>query len=88
MLISFPFLPASNDNSTDPYELAALSEVVNIDDYESVHGVYPVSAGRRWHGGIHLTPKLRDEPVRAIADGTVAARVKVLVASVMQPKAV
>jgi hypothetical protein len=73
MLISFPFLPASNDNSTDPYELAALSEVVNIDDYESVYGVYPVSAGRRWHGGIHLTPKLRDEPVRAIADGTVVA---------------
>jgi hypothetical protein len=37
MLISFPFLSERNDVTHD--ELAALAEVANIDDCESVHGV-------------------------------------------------
>jgi hypothetical protein len=72
MLISFPFLPQSGGNA-DSYELAALSEVASLDEYESVHGIYPVSHKRQWHGGIHLSPRFVDEPVRAIADGTVPA---------------
>jgi len=73
MLISFPFLPGSANGSADSYEQAALSEIVGLDDYESPHGIYPISRDRRWHGGVHLTPKLVNEPVRAIADGTVVA---------------
>src|SRR5471030_3013434 len=73
MLISFPFLPGSTNGSADSYEQAALSEIVKLDDYESSHGIYPISRDRRWHGGVHLTPKLVNEPVRAIADGTVVA---------------
>ncbi|MDP1682942.1 MAG: hydroxyethylthiazole kinase [Burkholderiales bacterium] len=34
-------------------------------------GGYPVSYGLGWHGGIHLTAPSADQPVRAIADGTV-----------------
>jgi predicted chitinase len=73
MLISFPFLPGSANGSADSYEQAALSEIVGLDDYESPHGIYPISRDRRWHGGVHLTPKIVNEPVRAIADGTVVA---------------
>jgi predicted chitinase len=73
MLISFSFLPGSANGSADSYEQAALSEIVGLDDYESPHGIYPISRDRRWHGGVHLTPKLVNEPVRAIADGTVVA---------------
>ena len=73
MLISFPFLPGSTNGSADSYEQAALSEISGLDDYESPHGIYPISRDRRWHGGVHLTPKLVNEPVRAIADGTVVA---------------
>jgi predicted chitinase len=73
MLISFPFLPGSTNGSADSFEQAALSEIVELDGYESAHGIYPISRDRRWHGGVHLTPKLVNEPVRAIADGTVVA---------------
>ena len=73
MLISFPFLPGANNGSADAYEQAALNETVNLDDYESAHGIYPISRERRWHGGVHLTPKFVNEPVRAIADGVVVA---------------
>jgi predicted chitinase len=73
MLISFPFLPGANNGSADAYEQAALNETVNLDDYESAHGIYPISRERRWHGGVHLTPKIVNEPVRAVADGVVVA---------------
>ncbi|AIY41472.1 hypothetical protein LT85_2314 [Collimonas arenae] len=71
MLISFPFLP--EPNAVTGYELAALAEVAKLDDCESVHGTYPLSYQRSWHGGIHLHPQTIGQPVRAIADGTVVA---------------
>src|SRR5450830_2352 len=76
MLISSPFLSPSGTitpGSDDSREQAAQQELTHLDDYECAHGIYPVSYDRRWHGGVHLTPKFVNEPVRAIADGTIVA---------------
>jgi predicted chitinase len=45
MLISFPFLPDAGYGSAISDEQAALSEIANLDDYESVHGNYLISRG-------------------------------------------
>lgn len=37
-------------------------------------GAFPVSQAMAWHGGIHINAPSADEPVRAIADGTVIFR--------------
>lgn len=37
-------------------------------------GAYPVSQAMAWHGGLHIHAPTSDEPVRAIADGTVIFR--------------
>ncbi|WP_236066840.1 M23 family metallopeptidase [Paraburkholderia haematera] len=44
-----------------------------IDRYEMAHGIYPVAFDRRWHPGMHLTPRMQNEKIRAIADGEVVA---------------
>ena len=42
-----------------------------VDQYEDLHGIYPIASDRRWHPGMHLGPPYLNEPVRAIADGEV-----------------
>jgi hypothetical protein len=71
MIISPPFLPdagrtANDDNSTDPMMDA-------VDAYEAADGLYPIAADRRWHPGMHLTPRMYNERIHAIADGEVIA---------------
>ncbi len=66
MLISYPILPTgANDQAEDARFNAMLALAQNN------RGLYPITTGNRWHGGIHLT--LGDEPIRAIADGVVVA---------------
>ncbi|MEZ0601032.1 peptidase M23 [Paraburkholderia sp. IW21] len=71
MIISPPFLPVAGMTSTDP----ALTDPMMsaVDNFELAHGVYPIALDRRWHTGVHLYPAMRNEKVRAIADGEVVA---------------
>lgn len=67
MLISPPFLPARGATQDDA---AYLGTAMRITD----HGYFPVSNQLAWHGGLHLQAPPSgngQEPVRAIADGTV-----------------
>lgn len=66
MLISYPILPIGADNQSEDDRLNAILALTQRD-----RGLYPVTTGNRWHGGIHLTPG--DEPIRAIADGVIVA---------------
>ncbi|MFM0608295.1 peptidase M23 [Paraburkholderia sediminicola] len=67
MIISPPFLLETQDiNSTDPVMDA-------VDRYEMAHGIYPIAFDRRWHPGMHLTPRMQNEKIHAIADGEVVA---------------
>ncbi|MFU3247333.1 hypothetical protein [Pseudomonas paraeruginosa] len=68
MLISYPFLPAGLNTMTEYAQLQYMLGLVRHDE-----GLFPVSFGNRWHGGIHLAPGNDNEPVRAIADGEVVA---------------
>lgn len=65
MIISPPYLPRQSDAATDAMDA--------IKDRELFHGIYPICADRRWHGGSHIAPLSANEPVRAIADGEVIA---------------
>lgn len=75
MIISPPFLPALTAealNANDPSGIDPMMDAV--DGFELPHhGVYPIAFDRRWHCGVHLTPRFQNEPVRAIADGEVVA---------------
>ncbi|WP_175665550.1 hypothetical protein ACN9MG_00605 [Burkholderia ambifaria] len=72
MIISPPFLPEEGLTSDAPAATDPMMDAV--DTFElSHHGLYPIAFDRRWHCGIHLVPKLRYEPVRAIADGEIVA---------------
>lgn len=66
MLISYPILPAGVDNQDEQTRLNHMLTLCQPD-----RGLYPVTAGNRWHGGVHLTPGT--EPIRAIADGVIVA---------------
>lgn len=66
MLISYPILPANAANQSEQEKFDAMVRLTQTD-----RGLYPVTTGNRWHGGIHLTPGT--EPIRAIADGVVVA---------------
>ncbi|MGY0653003.1 M23 family metallopeptidase [Luteimonas sp. A537] len=66
MLISYPILPAGADTQSEDDRFNAMLALAQRD-----RGLYPVTTGSRWHGGIHLTPD--DEPIRAIADGVIVA---------------
>lgn len=69
MLVSPPFLVERNANETDDDWVGRC-----MTGGEPGQGAYPVSFNLGWHGGIHLTAPQRagqNEPVRAIADGTV-----------------
>lgn len=66
MLISYPILPAGADNQSEDERFTTMLALVQRD-----RGVYPVTTGNRWHGGVHLTPG--DEPIRAVADGVIVA---------------
>lgn len=72
MIISPPFLPALGPAVDGEIPLDPMMDAV--DRFESAYyGIYPIAFDRRWHGGVHLTPKFQNEPVRAIADGEVVA---------------
>lgn len=66
MLISYPILPADADSQDEATRLTRMLAMTQSD-----RGLYPITTGNRWHGGVHLTPG--DEPIRAIADGTIVA---------------
>ena len=67
MIISPPFLPATDLTTNDPPKLDPMMDA--IDCFELRHqGIYPIAIDRRWHCGVHLTPNLQGEAVRAIAD--------------------
>jgi len=66
MLISYPILPANGGNQNEQQKLDAMLALAQAD-----RGLYPVTTGNRWHGGIHLTPG--DQPIRAVADGVIVA---------------
>lgn len=66
MLISYPVLPAGADTQTESEKFDAMLAMA-----QTQRGLYPVTTGNRWHGGIHLTPG--DAPIRAIADGVIVA---------------
>lgn len=66
MLISYPVIPTDSANQTEQQCFDALLAMTQHD-----RGLYPVTSGNRWHGGIHLTPG--SEPIRAIADGVIVA---------------
>src|SRR5450830_916273 len=69
MLISFPYLP-----EYDPGTPRQWAEVTTLGHSELlVHGTYPVGEYGCWHGGVHLRQQTVDQPLRAIADGTVVA---------------
>lgn len=68
MLISYPLLPATQANADEDAKLQYMLGRTRSDE-----GVYPVSFGNRWHGGIHIEPEDANEPIRAIADGEVVA---------------
>ncbi|RQR25043.1 peptidase M23 [Burkholderia sp. Bp9143] len=71
MIISPPLLlpvPTSNDRSKDDLLMDELDKMTDSG------GIYPIAFDRRWHTGVHLVPSNnRSLPVRAIADGEVAA---------------
>ncbi|MCT8272493.1 M23 family metallopeptidase [Xanthomonas translucens] len=66
MLISYPILPANAANQSDQAKFDAMVALT-----QPTRGLYPITTGNRWHGGIHLTPGT--EPIRAIADGVIVA---------------
>jgi len=66
MLISYPLLPADAADQSETARFNAMLERMQRD-----RGLYPVTTGNRWHGGIHLSPG--EEPIRAIADGVIVA---------------
>lgn len=66
MIISYPILSAGADHLTEREKFDAILALTQSD-----RGMYPVTTGNRWHGGIHLSPG--DEPIRAIADGVIVA---------------
>lgn len=66
MIISYPILPANAVNQSEEDRFNAMLALAQSD-----RGLYPVTTGNRWHGGIHLTPGA--EPIRAIADGVIVA---------------
>ncbi|AZK86084.1 hypothetical protein BO993_01800 [Xanthomonas oryzae pv. oryzae] len=68
MIISPPFLIARNANEAEDSWLARAMPLADS-------GTYPVSELLGWHGGIHLrapSAGTGTEPIRAIADGTIA----------------
>jgi hypothetical protein len=66
MLISYPILSAHIGAAVDEDD-----RFQRILSHELMfEGTYPVSHDGRWHGGVHLDT--RGEPIRAIADATVA----------------
>ncbi|MBE1161897.1 M23 family metallopeptidase [Dyella acidiphila] len=71
MLISPPFLP--QHDATDPDDNYLPTAMRNQGFGE---GAFPLARHMTWHGGLHLTAPRIDgnghQPVRAIADGTVA----------------
>jgi hypothetical protein len=77
MIISPPFLP--REAAPPPIDESELVKTPPdpmmdaVDAYETTHGIYPIAADRRWHPGMHLTPRAYNERVRAIADGEVVA---------------
>lgn len=66
MIISYPILPANATTQNEQDKFDALLQLA-----QQSRGLYPVTTGNRWHGGIHLSPG--NEPIRAIADGVIVA---------------
>ncbi|WP_434212457.1 M23 family metallopeptidase [[Pseudomonas] boreopolis] len=66
MIISYPILPANATTQNEQDKSDALLQLT-----QQSRGLYPVTTGNRWHGGIHLSPG--NEPIRAIADGVIVA---------------
>ncbi|RZL65363.1 MAG: hypothetical protein EOP81_04750 [Variovorax sp.] len=66
MIISPPFLSQPN---VPVYDEQCVRDVMPGGIVGS--GAFPVSQAMAWHGGIHIHATNADEPVRAIADGTV-----------------
>jgi hypothetical protein len=71
MLISPPFLPLGIPCDADASDDDPMMTFVEA--FEQSHGIYPIAFDRRTHCGVHLLPNLKNEPVRAIADGEVVA---------------
>lgn len=69
MIISPPFL---SQPDIPVYSEQCVSDVMPGGIVGS--GAFPVSQAMAWHGGIHVNAPTADEPVRAIADGTVIFR--------------
>lgn len=46
---------------------------VMFNNSEILSGSYPMGKNRFWHGGVHVHPKDRATPIRAIADGELVA---------------
>ncbi|QJP70236.1 peptidase M23 [Burkholderia glumae] len=74
MIISPPFLlPVSTGSAPD----ARSKDDPLMDELDKMTdsgGIYPIAFDRRWHTGLHLVPRSNASlPVRAIADGEVAA---------------
>ncbi|MNQ31734.1 Peptidase family M23 [compost metagenome] len=69
MIISPPFL---SQPDIPVYSEQCVSDVMPGGIVGS--GAFPVSQAMAWHGGIHINAPTADEPVRAIADGTVIFR--------------
>ncbi|WP_199030609.1 hypothetical protein [Ralstonia sp. ASV6] len=42
-------------------------------EQQAMHGTYPISFDRRWHGGIHLSISNTLQAIRAVADGILVA---------------
>ncbi|WP_341891120.1 hypothetical protein [Variovorax sp. YR752] len=73
MIISPPFL---SQPDIPVYSEQCVSDVMPGGIVGS--GAFPVSQAMAWHGGIHINAPTADEPVRAIADGTVIFRRAIL----------
>lgn len=68
MIITYPIhIPYTygNQQRVLPDSIYANSEILS--------GPFPMGKNRFWHGGIHLHPADRGEPIRAIADGELVA---------------
>ncbi|WLA07593.1 hypothetical protein [Xanthomonas translucens] len=48
MLISYPILPANAANQSDQAKFDAMVALT-----QPTRGLYPITTGNRWHGGIH-----------------------------------
>ena len=71
MIISPPFLPESGVSAPSTTVIDPMMDAA--DKLELAHGIYPLAMDRRRHMGVHLSPALLNEKVRAIADGEVVA---------------